>query len=34
VREVLKEASDEEGMFNYEKFVQIMVGKRASSTTA
>lgn len=34
VREVLKEASDEEGMFNYEKFVQIMVGKRQSSTSA
>ena len=32
VREVLKEASDEEGMFNYEKFVQIMVGKRQSAS--
>merc|ERR1712093_123539 len=30
----LKEASDEEGMFNYEAFVQIMAGKRQSSTSA
>jgi len=34
MREVLKEGADEEGNFNYEKFVQVLVGKRQSSATA
>eukprot|EP00005_Dracoamoeba_jomungandri_P004044 CAMPEP_0174250552 /NCGR_PEP_ID=MMETSP0439-20130205/693_1 /TAXON_ID=0 /ORGANISM="Stereomyxa ramosa, Strain Chinc5" /LENGTH=154 /DNA_ID=CAMNT_0015330665 /DNA_START=21 /DNA_END=485 /DNA_ORIENTATION=+ len=28
IRDILKEGTDEEGMFDYEKFVQVMVGKR------